>query len=403
MTAWTQRPEDEHRLLSSLLACFLRNPMLKPGDLGGLARRRRTCPVYIDVGQPPTQDRSLADVWSALGGELKPSLDVVVTAPIVVSRALRRSGRRSSRGRRSGSRRRWAPGGATGCGATRRPCRAAARAAARGDRPGAAPMRVVPASPCGCAASGPVTAATPREPAAAPRQCPVTRVPGEDDPSLAYLFARLALVEARVRAAVDRRRADDPDPDDRFRGLYISDAQVDALLAGPPGTLVRAPADDALRPARRRRWTARPTRPRPPAPTSGSVELARAFGLDARGRRAAPGRARPGPGPAVRAPLRLPPRRRVAPPRASAGLALELAGGPGAPIRARRAAAGPARAALRRTGRACCSVEDPDRPFLTRSLRVPDRVAAHLLGDDGPDPVVDALLVDSIAVERAGR
>src|SRR5499427_3340567 len=35
VTAWTQRPEDEHRLLSSMLACFLRNPMIKPGDLGG--------------------------------------------------------------------------------------------------------------------------------------------------------------------------------------------------------------------------------------------------------------------------------------------------------------------------------------------------------------------------------
>jgi Pvc16 N-terminal domain len=30
---------------------------------------------------PPPEDRSFADVWTALGGELKPSLDVVVTAP----------------------------------------------------------------------------------------------------------------------------------------------------------------------------------------------------------------------------------------------------------------------------------------------------------------------------------
>jgi hypothetical protein len=84
VTAWTQRPEDEHRLLSSLLLCFLRNPMLKPGDLGG-SLDESGLPVYIDVGQPETQDRSLADIWSALGGELKPSLDVVVTAPIVIS------------------------------------------------------------------------------------------------------------------------------------------------------------------------------------------------------------------------------------------------------------------------------------------------------------------------------
>jgi len=86
VTAWTQRPEDEHRLLSALLACFIRNSMLKPGELiGDLAES--DLPLYIDVAQPPTQDRSLADVWSALGGELKPSLDVIVTAPMVVARS----------------------------------------------------------------------------------------------------------------------------------------------------------------------------------------------------------------------------------------------------------------------------------------------------------------------------
>lgn len=86
VTAWTQRPEDEHRLLSGLLSCFLRNPMVKPGDLGG-SLEDANLPVYIDVGQPASQERSLADIWSALGGELKPSLDVVVTAPIVVLRS----------------------------------------------------------------------------------------------------------------------------------------------------------------------------------------------------------------------------------------------------------------------------------------------------------------------------
>jgi hypothetical protein len=86
VTAWTQRPEDEHRLLSSLLHCFLRNAMLKPGDLGG-SLDEAELPVYIEVGQPASQERSLADIWSALGGELKPSLDVVVTAPIVVGQS----------------------------------------------------------------------------------------------------------------------------------------------------------------------------------------------------------------------------------------------------------------------------------------------------------------------------
>ena len=86
VTAWTQRPEDEHRLLSSLLLAFLKNPMLQPGELGG-ALDESGLPVYLEVGQPETQERSLADVWSALGGELKPSLDLVVIAPVVVGRS----------------------------------------------------------------------------------------------------------------------------------------------------------------------------------------------------------------------------------------------------------------------------------------------------------------------------
>jgi hypothetical protein len=80
VTAWTQRPEDEHRLLSSLLACFLRHESL-PEDVlpEGLAELGLSVPLTIAL--PPPEDRSFADVWSALGGELKPSLDLVVSAP----------------------------------------------------------------------------------------------------------------------------------------------------------------------------------------------------------------------------------------------------------------------------------------------------------------------------------
>jgi len=53
------------------------------------------------------------------------------------------------------------------------------------------------------------------------------------DASIVYLHQRLVVIEACVRAAVERRRAVDSDPDDRFRGLYISEAEVDDLLAGP--------------------------------------------------------------------------------------------------------------------------------------------------------------------------
>jgi hypothetical protein len=81
VTAWTQRPEDEHRLLSVLLACFLRQDSL-PGDLLQGSLEEIGLPVALTVALPPSDDRSLADVWSALGGELKPSLDVQVTVPV---------------------------------------------------------------------------------------------------------------------------------------------------------------------------------------------------------------------------------------------------------------------------------------------------------------------------------
>lgn len=81
VTAWTQRPEDEHLLLDSLLRTFLRYEAL-PGPLvvGPLAETGLAVPVT--VGLPPPEDRAFADVWSALGGELKPSLDIVVIAPV---------------------------------------------------------------------------------------------------------------------------------------------------------------------------------------------------------------------------------------------------------------------------------------------------------------------------------
>src|SRR5256885_6515694 len=75
LTAWTQRPEDEHRLLSALLGCFLRADTLPPeilvGTLADLGR-----PVLSTIALPPAEDRSINDTWSALGGELKPSLDL---------------------------------------------------------------------------------------------------------------------------------------------------------------------------------------------------------------------------------------------------------------------------------------------------------------------------------------
>ena len=87
VTAWTQRPEDEHRLLSACLHAFLRHETMAPSELRGPLHDQPLA-VEMTVALPLGPDRSIADVWSALGGELKPSLDLVVISPFVVGRAV---------------------------------------------------------------------------------------------------------------------------------------------------------------------------------------------------------------------------------------------------------------------------------------------------------------------------
>ncbi|MEU0137762.1 DUF4255 domain-containing protein [Streptomyces sp. NPDC006296] len=82
VTAWTKHPQDEHRMLSAVLHTLLPKEILPPEDLSGtLAGLGLSVP--LTVAGLHNEARSLADIWSALGGELKPSLDVVITAPFL--------------------------------------------------------------------------------------------------------------------------------------------------------------------------------------------------------------------------------------------------------------------------------------------------------------------------------
>ena len=123
--------------------------------------------------------------------------------------------------------------------------------------------------------------------------------------SLAHVLGRLGVIEERIRHLVAARRADDPAPDDPFRGLYLSDEAVDRLLVGP-----RPPPD----------WTQATDRMEPceaaadAAEDAGAVLRLRDLARDLRPR---PGRRRPAAGrprrrrrPPVRVLLRLPQRRR---------------------------------------------------------------------------------------------
>jgi Winged helix domain, variant/ATPase family associated with various cellular activities (AAA) len=204
------------------------------------------------------------------------------------------------------------------------------------------------------------------------------------DPSLVHLFGRLIVVEARVRAAVERRRATDPDPGDRFRGLYITEAQVDALFDQPP-RIDPGPSSEAD--AAIARVEARADAAEATGSDLRLRRLERSFALDAMDTAILLVALAPDLDPRFErlyAYLHDDVSRR----RASAGLALELSGGEDG-LRLERHRLAPA---SRLVARGLVVIDDPDRPFLTRALRVPDRVTAHLLGDDRPEPRVEALL-----------
>ncbi|MEU3505043.1 ATP-binding protein [Streptomyces hundungensis] len=188
------------------------------------------------------------------------------------------------------------------------------------------------------------------------------------------LLLRLDHLRATVASLVAARSADDPTAQDPLRGLYVS-AETAARLADSPAPPPPAP-DDSFAPAPGDRVTA----------------LTGGFGLTALDVRL------------LVAALAPDVDRRFEPlygylnddvgrRRASVALALELAGtGPHDP--AARARLHPA-APLISGG--LLVLEDEDRPLPGRGLRVPERVVAHLLGDDTLDGQLDRAVVELLA------
>ncbi|MGW2395771.1 ATP-binding protein [Kitasatospora sp. NPDC001664] len=196
----------------------------------------------------------------------------------------------------------------------------------------------------------------------------------------AHLAERVALVEQRIRRAVAARRAVDPTPDDPFRGLYLADEAVQRLLDRPVSAVPGPDTVDEGRLAEAERL-AEVTGSRLRSLRLGfeleplDVELllvALVPDLDARFEQ-------------LYGYLNDDVTRR----RPTIGLALALCGVPAVSAAARGRFVAPAPL----PGRGLLLVEEADRPFLGRSLRVPDRVAAHLLGDDAPDHRLAELLL----------
>lgn len=206
-------------------------------------------------------------------------------------------------------------------------------------------------------------------------------------PAAHYLHAVVERLRDRVGAVVEERRRAAPDSDDRFRGLYITDAHATQLLGKPPPASTLAEgvlpvshgaSFETVGDGGERLWALGPSFGLDRIDLALLV-VAVAPDLDPRFER-------------LYAYLQDDVSRR----RATIGLALELVGvHPGdAGGRGRFGGHG----GLIDGG--LVLVEEPDRPFLTRPLRAADRVAAHLLGDDRPDPAVRGFVTE---VQRTGR
>jgi hypothetical protein len=76
VTGWTQAVEDEHRLLSQVLAILFAYPQLPQDRLNGrLVGGAQPWPIKGRIGQGKGEK---SDFWSAVGGQYKVSLDYVV-------------------------------------------------------------------------------------------------------------------------------------------------------------------------------------------------------------------------------------------------------------------------------------------------------------------------------------
>lgn len=194
-----------------------------------------------------------------------------------------------------------------------------------------------------------------------------------DRADLRYLWARLGLVERRVRAAVAARRAEDPQPDDAFRGVYLHPGDIERILAAPSTSWTGArPVEPAAAEVERLAAAV-------PAPGPRLSRLADDFGLDELDLEILLVAMAPDID-ARFEPLYGYLNDDVTRRRPTIGLVLELCGEPTAGAARFRLAA---RSPLVRGG--LLEVCEPERPVLSRVLQVPDRVVAHLLGDDSPD------------------
>lgn len=79
VTAWTREVRDEHALLGAVLGALLQHDRIPADYLQGAYAPIRPVPRLL-VASADVKDTS--DFWSAVGGQLKPGLDLRVVATV---------------------------------------------------------------------------------------------------------------------------------------------------------------------------------------------------------------------------------------------------------------------------------------------------------------------------------
>ncbi|GAB1641066.1 DUF4255 domain-containing protein [Krasilnikovia sp. MM14-A1259] len=79
VTAWTSEVRDEHSLLGDVLSAVLLHPVIASEHLQGVFGAVRPLPSLRLRSGDGSEN---SDFWSALGGQLKPGLDLVVTVTL---------------------------------------------------------------------------------------------------------------------------------------------------------------------------------------------------------------------------------------------------------------------------------------------------------------------------------
>jgi hypothetical protein len=79
VTAWTSEVRDEHSLLGDVLSALLLHPVIEVSHLRGAFAEVKPLPTLRLRSGDGSEN---SDFWSALGGQLKPGLDLVVTVTV---------------------------------------------------------------------------------------------------------------------------------------------------------------------------------------------------------------------------------------------------------------------------------------------------------------------------------